>query len=88
MAKTSTGFEFEILPGAFDDWELIELIAELSGGNTLKVPAVLERLIGKDAAKELKEHCRVDGRVPASAMNAEITEIIALMGEDAAKKKG
>ena len=56
MAKTSTGFEFEIDAAAFDDWELIELLAEVSGGNGLKVPALLERLIGADGVKALKEH--------------------------------
>ena len=85
MAKTSTGFEFEIVPDAFDDWELIELLAEVGDGNLLKVPAVLNRLIGAESAKALKEHCRVDGRVAIKAMDAELTEILKAAGE--AKKK-
>ena len=85
MPKTSTGFEFEIVPDAFDDWELIELLAEVGDGNLLKVPAVLNRLIGAESAKALKEHCRVDGRVTIKAMDAELTEILKAAGE--AKKK-
>lgn len=85
MPKTSTGFEFEILPGAFDDWELIELLAEVGEGNGLKLPAVLKKLIGEEGTKALKEHCRADGRVTIKAMDAELTEIIKSAGE--AKKK-
>ena len=55
---TSTGFEFELIPDAFDDWELIELLAEVGDGNLLKVPAVLNRLIGAESVKALKEHGR------------------------------
>ena len=82
---TSTGFEFELIPDAFDDWELIELLAEVGDGNLLKVPAVLNRLIGAESAKALKEHCRKDGRVTIKAMDAELTEILKAAGE--AKKK-
>lgn len=85
MPKTSSGFEYEILPGAFDDWELIELLADLSGGDGLKLPAVLKKLIGEEGAKALKEHCRAGGRVTIKAMDAELTEIIRSAGED--KKK-
>ncbi len=85
MPKTSTGFEFEILTDAFDDWEFIELLAEVGSGNGLKVPAVLEKLIGAECASSLKEHCRTDGRVTMSAMNKEIAEIMTAAGE--AKKK-
>lgn len=79
--KTSSGFEFEIVDGAFDDWELIELLAELGDGNGLKVPAVLRKLLGDEQAAALKEHCRHDGKVTVKAMNAEIAEIISLSGK-------
>lgn len=85
MPKTSSGFEFEINPDAFDDWELIELLAEVGDGNLLKVPAVLNRLLGAESAKALKEHCRVDGKVTVKAMDAELTEILKAAGET--KKK-
>ena len=85
MFKTSSGFEYELIPDAFDDWELIELLAEVGDGNLLKVPAVLNRIIGAESVKALKEHCRVDGRVTIKAMDAELTDILKAAGE--AKKK-
>lgn len=85
--KTSTGFEFEIVDGAFDDWELIELIAEVSDGNGLKVPAVLKKLLGSEQAAALKEHVRGgDGRVTVEAMNAEIMDIMEQAGQNGKKK--
>ena len=84
--KTSTGFEFEIIDGAFDDWELIELIAEVSDGNGLKIPAVLKKLLGDEQAAALKEHCRRDGKVTVEAMNAEITDIIGQAANNGKKK--
>lgn len=79
--KTSSGFEFEIIGGAFDDWELIELLAELGEGNGLKLPAVVKKLLGEEQAAALKEHCRRDGKVTVEAMNAEIAEIFSLTGK-------
>lgn len=79
--KTSSGFEFKIADGAFDDWELIELIAEIGDGNSIKLPAVIKKLLGEEQAAALKEHCRHDGKVTVKAMNAEITEILSLSGK-------
>lgn len=75
---TNTGFEFEIAEGVFDDWEFIELLGELEGGNGLKLPAVLERLIGAEGAAALKEHCRDmrSGKVTVKAMRTELTDIM------------
>lgn len=85
--KTSTGFEFEIVDGVFDDWELFELLADVDSGNGMKIPAVLKKLLGAEQAVALKEHVRgEDGRVTVEAMNAEITDIIRLTGEGAKKK--
>lgn len=85
--KTSTGFEFTIADEVFDDWELFELLADIDSGNGMKVPVVLKKLLGAEQAAALKEHVRNgDGRVTVEAMNAEITDIIRLMGEGAKKK--
>ncbi len=83
---TNTGFEFEIVEGVFDDWEFIELLGELESGNGLKLPAVLERLIGAEGAAALKEHCRdsESGKVTVKAMRTELTDI---MTEAAGKGK-
>ena len=87
MAATSSGFEFEINTAAFDDWEFIELLAEIEGGNGLKVPAALSKLIGAEGVKALNEHCRgEDGIVKTAAMNTEIGEIMKAAGERNKKK--
>lgn len=84
--RTSTGFEFTIADGVFDDWELIELIADVSDGNGLKIPAVLKKLLGDEQAAALKEHVRKDGRVTVEAMNAEIADIIEQAAKNGKKK--
>ncbi len=85
---TNTGFEFEIAEGVFDDWEFIELLGELEGGNGLKLPAVLERLIGAEGAAALKEHCRDtrSGKVTVKAMRTELTDIMTAAANRGKKK--
>lgn len=76
--KTKTGFEFAIEDGALDDWELLEVLADIDDGKTQKIGTAIKLLLGADQANALKEHCRNDeGRVPTSAMMAEMGEIFA-----------
>lgn len=76
--KTKTGFEFSIEDAALDDWELLEVLADIDDGKTQKIGTAIKLLLGADQAKALKEHCRNDeGRVPTSAMMAEMGEIFA-----------
>lgn len=76
--KTKTGFEFSIEDGVLDDWELLEVLADIDDGKTQKIGTAIKLLLGADQAKALKEHCRNDeGRVPTSAMMAEMGEIFA-----------
>lgn len=76
--KTKTGFKFSIEDGALDDWELLEVLADIDDGKTQKIGTAIKLLLGADQAKALKEHCRNDeGRVPTSAMMAEVGEIFA-----------
>lgn len=76
--KTKTGFKFSIEDGALDDWELLEVLADIDDGKTQKIGTAIKLLLGADQAKALKEHCRNDeGRVPTSAMMAEMGEIFA-----------
>jgi hypothetical protein len=76
--KTKTGFEFSIEDGALDDWELLEVLADIDDGKTQKIGSAIKLLLGADQANALKEHCRNDeGRVPTSAMMAEMGEIFA-----------
>lgn len=76
--KTKTGFEFFVEDGALDDWELLEVLADIDDGKTQKIGTAIKLLLGADQARALKEHCRNDeGRVPTSAMMAEVGEIFA-----------
>lgn len=78
---TSTGFEFEIIPEALDDWETLELLEDVQTDNYLAITRLVKRLLGEEQAKRLKEHCRVDGIVKASRMNDEIMEILSSSAE-------
>ena len=81
--KTETGFEFEIQADAFDDYELIEDMAALSENNMTVLPRVLERLLGAGQTAALKEHCRdkESGRIPFTAIDAEISRIFSKVPE-------
>lgn len=84
--ETPSGFRWSIDPAALDDLLVIEDLAALDGGDVLKVPSVLERLLGSDGKAALYDYLRTeDGRVPISAASSEIADIIAALG-DAGKK--
>ena len=73
--KTGSDFEFEVSEAALDDWELLEILSEIDDGKTQKLGAAVKLLLGDEQAEQLKEHCRTDGRVSASAMFKEISDI-------------
>ena len=75
--KTESGFEYKIEEEALDDYELLEDLAALDGGEVGKVFAVADRFMGKEQHVALKEHIRgKNGRVSAKKMLNEITEIM------------
>lgn len=83
--RTSSGFEFELDPKRLDDMELIEALADLDK-NPTGIPRVLRLILGDDGKDRLYEHCRDEsGRVPASRVGAELTEIFRL-GQESIKK--
>ena len=85
--KTTTGFDFTIEDSALDDWELMEVLADIDDGKTQKIGTAVKLLLGKEQADALKDHCRNDeGRVPATAMMAEVGEIFAAMRDNKATK--
>lgn len=85
--KTTTGFDFTIEDSALDDWELMEVLADIDDGKTQKIGTAVKLLLGKEQADALKDHCRNDeGRVPATAMMAEVGEIFATMRDNKATK--
>lgn len=84
--RTVSGFEFEISPGALDNWELLEDLVDLETSSAKIVP-VCRHLLGADGAERLKEHCRDEnGKVSASAMQTEIADILGQLGKDAEGK--
>ena len=86
---TTSGFSCEISENALDDMELLEMMGGLISNDAtaiFKLPAMLERFIGKDGKDALYDHCRAeDGRVPTSAVIEEFTEMMNSLGGD--KKK-
>lgn len=72
--KTKSGFKFKINERVLNDYELIELLAEVEE-NPLLVTKVLTTVLGDDKQR-LIEHVREeDGIVPVDAMMEEIAEI-------------
>lgn len=73
--KTSTGFEFTISDDIKNDYELIEQLSEFED-NPLMLTKVVNSILGKDQAKNLKEHVRDEnGIVPTDIMVKEVVEI-------------
>ena len=74
MAKgtTATGFKFEVNDNIAEDYELIEMIAEVDE-NPLVTPKLLNKLLGAEQVKALKDHIRdEDGIVNVYRMLAEL----------------
>lgn len=73
--KTKTGFEYTISEEALSDYEILELMAQVQKDDIFAIFELIKRLLGEDQKDRLKEHCRVNGRVPISAINDEIVDI-------------
>lgn len=83
--KTASGFEFELSPNIFDDWEIMELMGRVQKDDKFAIFDLFKKMLGDEQLNRLKEHCREeDGRIPLSRMNDELTEIIT--AQDSAKK--
>jgi len=73
--KTESGFEFEVADAAMNNYELVEVLAEVDT-NALLLPKLVNMLLGEDQKKRLMDHVRTDdGTVPIDAISAEIMEI-------------
>lgn len=71
---TSTGFKFKLDESVLNDYELLELIAEVED-NPAIITKIVKKVLGKETEK-LKDHVRDEnGRVSTERMNEEITEI-------------
>lgn len=74
--KTSSGFEYKVEDDSLDDYELLEVLQKIDEGNGGLVPKMITLLLGEEQKERLKEHVRKDGKVSASAMMDEISEIL------------
>lgn len=72
---TSTGFKYTIQKARLENYELLELLAEIDE-NPLVLPKVLKLLLG-DEVEKLKNHVRgKDGFVDTYKLMAEAQEIL------------
>lgn len=79
--KTSSGFQCQLDETCLDDMELFDAICEMEGGNLMVTPMVVSKILG-DNKKALYEHLRTsNGRVPASKVTEELSEIITALGK-------
>lgn len=78
--ETKSGFVCQIDEAVVNDMEVLDLIVEIEKGNVLKYPALLDKLLGTELKQKLYDHVRFDGRVPYSAVDAEISDIFSGIG--------
>lgn len=78
---TESGFKFEIPADTLDDYELMEMIAELDDGKTQNLPKIYTRILGEGQKKELMEHLRKDGKVSMIEMSKAFFEIMGAIKE-------
>ena len=72
---TKSGFKFEINAENLNDYELLEVIAEVDE-NKLLLPKLVKKLLGEEQKKKLLDHLRTpEGRVPIEAISQELTDI-------------
>ena len=73
--KLKDGFTVSVDEKALDDYELLEDLAEIDGGNGARVISAINRLFGEEV-EALKEHLRENGRVSTQAMIQALMEVI------------
>lgn len=82
--KTASGFEAEIDEAALDDYRLVKAIRSAQTEPTAVVD-IVSFVLGEDEERLIAHLTATAGRPSMEAINAEITEIFAQLGE--AKKK-
>ena len=74
---TKSGFTYEIEQDVFDDWDTLDIVRKIQGGDTFAVFDLITRILGDEQTEKLKDHIRTKtGRVPISKANTEIFEIL------------
>ena len=79
--KTKSGFEFEVDPGVFDDWELLEKLNAIDKGESNLAVDVANAVLGKEQMDALKEHIKAEkGKVSITDMMGALEEIFEACG--------
>lgn len=76
--KTLSGFEYEINPDIFKDWDFLELVDSFQNGDTSlsNVKKMLCLMLSEDGFERLKEHIRkLYGVANVDKIQVELTEI-------------
>ena len=79
--KTRSGFVCTLPEDALDDMELVEVFAAEFENESYRNVAIIKHLM-PDQREEMYAHLRsIHGKVPASAVNQELIDIIRGLGE-------
>ena len=82
----TNGFEVQVDANATHDWDFIEAVCELDNGNTTKLPALFNSLLGEEQKKALVKHIRdTTGTCTVEQMSDALVEIFGLL-KDSEKK--
>lgn len=74
--KLENGFKFEIDPNNLDDYELVEMLADLEE-KPLLTPKVVAKILGEEQKNKLLDHLRDEkGKVSMKAMESSVAEIL------------
>lgn len=74
--KTKSGFAYEISDEDLNNYELFEVISQVDE-NPLKLPKMIQMLLGEDQKQKLIEHLRNEkGVVTIDSIRDEIMEIL------------
>lgn len=79
---TKSGFCCEVNENAADDLEFLDIICEIDDGNVRAYRKMLNKLLSGGDQERLFSHIRTeDGRIPLSALDRELTEIVGGIGK-------
>ena len=75
VGVTKSGFSYKVPKNNLNNYELIEVLAEMEE-NPLLFPKVLKMVLGKKQTEKLKNYLREkDGTISTEKMNAELEDI-------------
>lgn len=85
--KTKSGFEFKVDEDFFNDWEMIERIADYEeNGSVHLMRSIIVDLLGKKQYKDLKDSLRDEkGKITATAMEQAVADIFEAIQEGETK---